>query len=142
MHLYAYKRQQNTPHGYFFFGCYYRILLLPFSVFYVYIWDGILFFLFPDTCVLRFILYAYSYTIHCFHGFYTPSLVKFLSFFFIWIHGKFDLFLIFIHYNNRTLLLVNGSCFVSLKKNFVVFFHLQICQWIHENITQISHTNP
>lgn len=114
MHLYASKRQQNTPHKFYFrvippnsSSSLFRFLCIHLGLNFI--------FRFPDTwCVLRFILYAY--TIHCFHGFNTPSLVYFL-----WS----DIFFVFCSCNSFTTTiqrqLFNGCCFVFERENCVCF---------------------
>lgn len=100
-HLYASQRQQNTPHEIFsvFFlagatALPLAILLLPFSVFYVYIRGSDFIFLFPDTCVLRiyFVCTFIYYTI-CFHG----DFIHICSLFSSVSHLQYE-FLHFIHY--------------------------------------------
>lgn len=114
----------------FFFGCYYRILLLPFSVFYVYILGWNFIFLFPDTCVLRFILYAYSYTIHCFHGFYIHLHSLYILSLGPWI---FELSRKFIHYANQTIALQWVLFYVWKYLSF-----LHIFQWVQEIIWEFT----
>lgn len=67
IHLYAFQRQQNTPHKYFLAGATataavttkFSFFLFPFSIC-VYNQDPKFIFLFPDACVLRFIFYPYT----------------------------------------------------------------------------------